>query len=97
MTAANGDRLDAVVAAFLDYLEGRGPRPDLDHLTPAERREAEQLLALMEGGRGTDPASSPRTLPPSPATCSQAQTAPSTATPTPQLSPSSPWMPTCPA
>lgn len=59
MTAANGDRLDAVVAAFLDYLEGRGPRPALDHLTPAERREAEQLLALMEGGRGTDPASIP--------------------------------------
>jgi hypothetical protein len=59
MTAANGDRLDAVVAAFLDYLEERGPRPALDHLTPGERREAEQLLALIEGGRGTDPASIP--------------------------------------
>lgn len=49
------DAVDAVIEAFLDYLEGAGIRPTLDHLTEEDRRRAEALMQAMEAGRGIDP------------------------------------------
>ncbi len=49
------DRVDAVIQAFLDHLEGTAERPSLDHLTNMERREAEALMASLEAARGIDP------------------------------------------
>jgi hypothetical protein len=49
------DAVDAVVLAFLDYLEGVAPRPTLEHLTDADRPRAEALLAGLVAGRGIDP------------------------------------------
>jgi len=52
------DPIDSAVAAYLDFLEGVGPRPTLDDLSDADRHEAEQLLAVMIAGRGVDPRAS---------------------------------------
>ena len=50
------DPVDAVMLAFLDYLEGTmSGRPTLDHLTEDDRRRAEELMASLEAGRGIDP------------------------------------------
>jgi hypothetical protein len=50
------DPVDAVMLAFLDYLEGTmSARPTLDHLTEDDRRRAEELMASLEAGRGIDP------------------------------------------
>jgi len=57
-TADVHDLVDAAVAAYLDFLEGVGPCPTLEDLPDADRREAEQLLAVMTAGRGVDPRAS---------------------------------------
>ena len=46
------DRVDAAIQAFLDYLEGTAERPSPDHLTEAERREVEEIMASLEAARG---------------------------------------------
>jgi|GEM_PF-6086961 len=48
------DRVDAVIAAFLDHLEHGGPQPSLDHLTEEERAEASELIDLIKDARGID-------------------------------------------
>ena len=52
------DRVDAVIQAFLDHLEGAAERPNLDQLTDEERREAEALMASLEAAQGIDPSAS---------------------------------------
>ncbi|HSK97605.1 MAG TPA: hypothetical protein VK891_13380 [Euzebyales bacterium] len=52
------DRVDAVVAAFLDHLEGLGVAPALDGLDADERARAEALISSLEAGRGIDPSAS---------------------------------------
>ena len=49
------DRVDAVVEAFIDHLEGLGEAPVLDDLDPGERARAEALISSLEAGRGIDP------------------------------------------
>jgi hypothetical protein len=56
------DAVDAVLAAFVDYREGVRPRPSLDHLSPADRSLAEDLIRMMETARGIDPHASPPSL-----------------------------------
>lgn len=51
----HSDPVDTVVLAFLDYLEGAGPRPALDHLTDRDRWRAEALMDSLKAGRGIDP------------------------------------------
>jgi hypothetical protein len=48
------DRIDAVIAAFLDHLEHGSPEPLLDHLTEEERAEAADLIDLIRDARGVD-------------------------------------------
>jgi hypothetical protein len=52
------DPVDGVILAFLDHVEGMGPRPTLDHLVDSDRQRAEALLALVGTGRGIDPRAS---------------------------------------
>ncbi len=47
--------VDAVVSAYLDFLEGHGHLPVLDNLTTEDRRQAEALIDAMHAGRGIDP------------------------------------------
>jgi hypothetical protein len=54
MTASD-DRVDAVVEAFLDHLEGLSEAPALDDLGADERARAEALMRSLEAGRGIDP------------------------------------------
>jgi hypothetical protein len=54
MTASD-DRVDAVVEAFIDHLEGLGEAPALDDLDVEERARAEALIGSLEAGRGIDP------------------------------------------
>lgn len=49
------DPVDAVVLAFLEYLDGTGPEPSLDHLTLEERALAQELIDSASVGRGIDP------------------------------------------
>src|SRR5919106_575832 len=49
------DRVDAVVEAFMDHLEGLGEAPALDELDAEERARAEVLISSLEAGRGIDP------------------------------------------
>jgi hypothetical protein len=49
------DRVDAVVEAFMDHLEGLGEAPALDDLDADERARAEVLISSLEAGRGIDP------------------------------------------
>lgn len=49
------DRIDAVIEAFLDFLDGVGDEPSLDHLDDDERARAERLIASLKAGRGIDP------------------------------------------
>jgi hypothetical protein len=48
------DPVDAVLTAFLNHLENGGPEPSLDHLTPEDRAEAEDLIEIIRSGRGID-------------------------------------------
>jgi len=59
------DPVDAVVLAFLDYLEGLAPRPTLEHLAAADHERAVLLLDGLVAARGIDPRASrsPRQLP----------------------------------
>ena len=57
MTAPD-DRVDAVVAAFMDHLEGLRAAPALDDLDAGERARAEALIGSLEAGRGIDPSAS---------------------------------------
>lgn len=61
MTEPN-NRVDKVIDAFLDYLEGNREEPTLDHLTDDERVEALRLIDSIRAGRGLDPYSSPPSL-----------------------------------
>jgi len=58
----NNDAVDAVLAAFSDYLEDGTSRPSLDHLNAHDRRLAEELMRLMETGRRIDPSASAPSL-----------------------------------
>lgn len=49
------DPVDAVIEAYIDFLDGGGEEPVLDHLTSAERALAEELIASLGAGRGMDP------------------------------------------
>ncbi len=49
------DPVDPVILAFLDHLEGLGPRPTLDHLAAADRVRATAHLDGMSTARGLDP------------------------------------------
>jgi hypothetical protein len=59
--ANDGDGVDGVVAAYLAFLEGNGPRPSLEELSMADQVEAEETIRLLEATR----ASMPRALAPS--------------------------------
>jgi hypothetical protein len=74
--AEASDRIERALAAYLEYLEVGGPKPDTSHLSPSEQAELEELirtLDLTEGvafglGRGGEGAgdsepSSPRVAP----------------------------------
>lgn len=49
------DPVDAVVQAYLDHLEEGAPEPSLDHLTPDERKLAQDLIESLKAGRGINP------------------------------------------
>jgi hypothetical protein len=49
------ERIDALIEAFLDFLDGVGDEPSLDHLDDDERARAERLIASLRAGRGIDP------------------------------------------
>jgi hypothetical protein len=51
----NGDEVETVIQAYLDYLDGVGPKPTLDHLDDAGRRQATALIESLRAGRGMDP------------------------------------------
>jgi hypothetical protein len=48
------DPVDAAIAAYMNYLENDGPEPSLDHLTDEQRREALELISVIEDARGVD-------------------------------------------
>lgn len=48
------DPVDAVIAAYHDYLENGGTEPSLDHLDEDQRREAAELIDLIKDVRGVD-------------------------------------------
>jgi hypothetical protein len=52
------DPVEAVILAFLDYLEGVAPRPTLDHLSDDDRDRASAYLDGLVVARGLDPAGS---------------------------------------
>lgn len=49
------DPVDAVIAAYIDFLDGGAEEPVLDHLAPDERALVEELIASLGAGRGMDP------------------------------------------
>jgi hypothetical protein len=49
------DRVDAVVEAFMDHLDGLSEAPALDDLESDERARAEALISSLGAGRGIDP------------------------------------------
>jgi hypothetical protein len=53
--SGSSESVDAVVAAYLDFLEGHGQPPVLDDLSAGDRRQAEILIDAMRAGRGIDP------------------------------------------
>jgi hypothetical protein len=61
MTKPN-DRVDEVIDAYVDYLDGDRDEPTLDHLTEDERAEARRLIKSIRSGRGLNPYSSPPSL-----------------------------------
>lgn len=52
------DRVDELLDAYFDYLEGVGEEPSLDHLTSEQRAEAEQLISSLKAAQGIDPEAS---------------------------------------
>jgi len=52
------DPVEAALAAYLDFLDGRAARPKLDDLSDEDRREAVRLINTMLAARGTDVGSS---------------------------------------
>lgn len=54
-THGDADEVEAVIQTFLDYLEGAGPEPTLDHLDEEARHEAAALIESLRAGRGMDP------------------------------------------
>lgn len=50
----DSDPVEAVIAAYRDYLENGGTEPSLDHLDEAQRREVAELIDLMKDVRGVD-------------------------------------------
>jgi len=58
----SGHAVDDVLEAFSDHLEHGAPRPSLDHLDSHNRQLAENLMRLMETGRGIDPSASAPSL-----------------------------------
>jgi hypothetical protein len=49
------DRVDAVIEAFMDHIEGLGEAPSLDELDADERTRVEGLISSLNAGRGIDP------------------------------------------
>ncbi len=49
------DPVDGVIVAFLDHLEGIGPRPSLDELSDADREQARTYLSGLAVARTMDP------------------------------------------
>ncbi|HEY7824370.1 MAG TPA: hypothetical protein VIG24_16120 [Acidimicrobiia bacterium] len=52
------DPVAEALNAYFEHLENGAPKPSLDHLTPAQRAEAEELIQLLDAGRGIDPEAS---------------------------------------
>lgn len=50
-----GKFVACVVNAYLDYLEGEGPRPELGDLSDDVRAGAVAVINLLLAGRGSDP------------------------------------------
>jgi len=55
MNTPQPNAVDALIAAYLDYLEGDAPKPSLDGLDHDDRTAAEELISAREAGRGLDP------------------------------------------
>lgn len=49
------ERVDAVISAYLDFLDGTGSEPSLEQLTPDERALAQDFMDSLKAGRGIDP------------------------------------------
>lgn len=63
MSTQDVDELIAcVVNAYLDYLEGGGPRPELGDLPDGVRAGAVMVINLVLAGAGSDPDSEIPTL-----------------------------------
>jgi hypothetical protein len=60
------DRIKDALAAYLDYLEIGGPRPDTSHLTPSEQQELEDLIGALEMTEGVSFGLGREPSPPSP-------------------------------
>ena len=48
------DPVEGAVAAYLDYMEGQGPRPTFVDLSDDDRRRAVGVINLLLAGRGAD-------------------------------------------
>ncbi len=55
MSTERRDAVDAVILGYLDYRDGTAARPTLDHLDPADRDRADELLRGLAAARGMDP------------------------------------------
>ena len=51
----DSDPVDTVLLSFLDFVEGTGPQPTLEHLSDPDRSRAQALMAVVGAGRGVDP------------------------------------------
>lgn len=47
-TPSDEQRLDDIITAYILFLDGEGPRPDLDRLTPEDRDEAAARIQLLD-------------------------------------------------
>lgn len=54
-TTGGDSQVEEVIQAYLEYLEGTGPKPVFDELDDAERRRATALIDSLRAGRGIDP------------------------------------------
>lgn len=52
---ANYDSVGFVMQKFLDYLNGSGPEPTVDHLNAQDRRQVVELIESLRAGRGINP------------------------------------------
>ena len=53
-TREHDESINRAVAAYLDYLEGEGPRPDFGDLSSDVRSSAVEVINLLLAGRGVD-------------------------------------------